>query len=687
MGQLVSAEVDTIDGYVLTQRTITADKIVTHSITANELAAHTITANEILAGTITGNEIAAATIEGSNIKAGTLTTSHVAANFGQTLDLSSNTGINQTVEQIYDDMEAAIAAAGGAEVIVGTQAAVTSEWTGVASFSELKDGQTILYWLPYAGTSTSVSLNLTLSDGTTTGAKNVYINGTTRCTTQIAVGNIIQMTYRVNTPINGSGSYTGWWISRGQDTTTNYYDRINYKASVTAVGAIAAGRLGVFNSEGKLMLLSTTAFDVTKPILYVGTAYTTSKLTQTNNYISWGTAFSLANTVSGFSGTAGATVYIKGILNGSMLTPVTGVLTTTVPTSEDGYTYMLLGLMSTATAAVLAPEHPMFRYYNGGFKAISQIAYEAMVAAEDAQEAIDQLEIGGRNYVLNSDTESSGTADLIARYALSEVMTEDEEYTVSLSISMEDLTAITIRTSGGDQTLATIQLDDVGLQTVKATFTAQYASGKTPDDDPNYGDILIYRHPTGDADPGTTTVHWIKLEKGNRATDWTAAPEDGEASLELKLASVRAQISTEADSIRSEVQATYALASDMTQVRSQVGTLSEQTESNYTWAVTRINQLQQDLTDAHEATEEELAIFRTYMSFGEDGLVIGKTGNPFTFRVVNDRLAFYMNDTEVAYLSNNKLYVTQAEILSKLIIGRFAFEPQTNGNLSLIYNG
>lgn len=154
-----------------------------------------------------------------------------------------------------------------------------------------------------------------------------------------------------------------------------------------------------------------------------------------------------------------------------------------------------------------------------------------------------------------------------------------------------------------------------------------------------------------------------------------------------KLSSVRAQISTEADSIRSEVQATYSLASDMTQVTQQVSTLSEQTQSNYTWAVTRINQLQQDLTSAHEATEDELAIFRTYMSFDEQGLVIGKTGNPFTFRVVNDRLAFYMNDTEVAYLSNNKLYVTQAEILTKLIIGRFAFEPQANGNLSLIYNG
>lgn len=157
--------------------------------------------------------------------------------------------------------------------------------------------------------------------------------------------------------------------------------------------------------------------------------------------------------------------------------------------------------------------------------------------------------------------------------------------------------------------------------------------------------------------------------------------------METKLASVRAQISTEADSIRSEVQATYALASDMTQVRSQVGTLSEQSESNFTWAVTRINQMQQDMETAQEATEEQLAIFRTYMSFDDNGLVIGKTGNPFTFRVVNDRLAFYMNDTEVAYLSNNKLYVTQAEILTKLIIGHFAFEPQTNGNLSLIYNG
>ena len=136
-----------------------------------------------------------------------------------------------------------------------------------------------------------------------------------------------------------------------------------------------------------------------------------------------------------------------------------------------------------------------------------------------------------------------------------------------------------------------------------------------------------------------------------------------------------AQIAITADEIRSEVRRDYASAD------------AEQTETDFTWAVTKINEVIEDAAASQALTEEQLALIRTYMSFGEDGLTIGKSGNPLTFRVVNDRLAFYMNNTEVAYLSDNKLYVTQAEILAKLQIGKFAFEPQSNGNLSLIYTG
>jgi phage minor structural protein len=98
MGALISTQVDTIDGYALTERTITADKIVAHSLTANEIAARSITANEILAGTITGAEIAAETITGANVKAGTLTTSHVVANFGEALLLESAQSVRTIVK-------------------------------------------------------------------------------------------------------------------------------------------------------------------------------------------------------------------------------------------------------------------------------------------------------------------------------------------------------------------------------------------------------------------------------------------------------------------------------------------------------------------------------------------------------------------------------------------------------------
>ena len=148
-----------------------------------------------------------------------------------------------------------------------------------------------------------------------------------------------------------------------------------------------------------------------------------------------------------------------------------------------------------------------------------------------------------------------------------------------------------------------------------------------------------------------------------------------------------AQIALTAEQIRSEVKRDYATSDQMSQVTETLSTLAEQSENNFTWTVTKVNEIIEDAAANNNLTREQLNLIHTYMRFGEDGLTIGKAGNPLTFRVVNDRLAFYMNDTEVAYLSDNKLYVTQAEILARLQIGKFAYEPQSNGNLSVIYTG
>lgn len=439
--------------------------------------------------------------------------------------------------------EAAARALSQTELIIGTQTAATGAWTGIASFSELVDGQQIAYWLPYAG-SGNATLNLTLSNGSTTGAVNCYYSGTTRLTTHYAAGNVVHLTYRKNAVISGgSTTYTGWWADANYDTNT--YDRVRLNNAITAKTAISSAHLIVGDNSGFFHLTASAVFDINKPILYAASAISVAA-TGTGNYLSYPSInLRTTNGVSSWTAEKGKTCYLVGTLTGSTFTVAATNWLTTAPADETGtLSFISLGFMYSTYQLYLYPEHPIFRIIGGVLTAASQIAYEAQAAV--------------------------------------------------------------------------VELED---------------------------------------------------------------------NMELQLENVHAQITETADSIRQEVQANYASSAGVDQLRQQVTSLSEQTEDNFTWSVTRINQLQSDLTDGQEATDEQLALIRTYMSFTEAGLIIGKTGNPFTFRVVNNKLSFYMNETEVAYLSNNKLYVTQAEILTRLQIGKFAYEPQTNGNLSLIYTG
>lgn len=294
---------------------------------------------------------------------------------------------------------------------------------------------------------------------------------------------------------------------------------------------------------------------------------------------------------------------------------------------------------------------------------------------------VNEVSVGGRNLITDSDEEQGSTDYLVAQYSPVSPFHAGVKYTVSIQVTpAEGVTQIGVYLSAGYYQCCGLDVSGTATQIVSGSFSAGYTEGRTPEDHEDFGKMFLYRLPNDGTVTGVTTIHWIKVEKGSVPTDWTAAPEDDVEYVETKLAEVHAAIATEADRIRSEVQQSYATTSDMNTVKVQYTTLATQTAQNYTWSVSRFGSLEEDVSEALEATAAQKALIETYMQFGEDGLVIGKSGNPFTFRVVNDRLAFYMNETEVAYLSNNKLYVTQAEILTKLQIGKFAFEPQANGN-------
>ena len=258
------------------------------------------------------------------------------------------------------------------EIVVGTQTAATGAWTGVAGFAPLRDGRQITYWLPYNG-SGSASLNLTLADGTATGAVPCYYGGTGWLTTHYAAGNALRLCYRENVKIGSTTIARGWWADANYDTNTT--SALRFQNALKAKSAIASERLIVGDGAGYFPLAAGAAFDVTKPILYAGSAIAAGA-TGTNNYLAY-TSVTLRNNQSGFTGTIYETCYLVGTLAGNAFTPGTPLFTTTKPTTEDGKTYIALGQMASAYQIYLYPEHPMYRYLNGAFKPLSQIGYEA----------------------------------------------------------------------------------------------------------------------------------------------------------------------------------------------------------------------------------------------------------------------------------------------------------------------
>ena len=271
------------------------------------------------------------------------------------------------------------------ELIVGTQTASTGAWTGVASFSELKDGQQIVYWLPYAG-SGNASLNLTLANGTTTGAKNCYYSGSTRLTTHYAAGNAIHLTYRVNANVNGT-DYTGWWADANYDS--NYYDRIRFNNAIVAKTAISASRLIVGDSG--------SIFDVDKPILWAASAIAASA-TATTNYLSYPSCTLRNNAGSSWAATQYATLYLAGTLLGNSFVVASENWLTTAPANES-LTYIALGYMYSTYQMYFYPEHPMYRLVDDVLTAVSQMAYEAQVAASTAQATADAARADFRRVV------------------------------------------------------------------------------------------------------------------------------------------------------------------------------------------------------------------------------------------------------------------------------------------------
>lgn len=188
----------------------------------------------------------------------------------------------------------------------------------------------------------------------------------------------------------------------------------------------------------------------------------------------------------------------------------------------------------------------------------------------------------------------------------------------------------------------------------------------------------------------------IKFEGGNVSTDYTESPEDTQEQIDSKADSALTQeqlnaLAEQDNLIKAEMEAkasidtvdkwitayeNYVKANDADKAKSEQA-LKEASE--------RIVQMKYEVNDLKLVWE---AIDR-FMSFQNEGLVIGKKDGSAYAKFSDDRISLFSGSSEVMYISQGTLNIANGIFTKTIQIGRFRFEthPADADMLVLRYLG
>lgn len=185
-------------------------------------------------------------------------------------------------------------------------------------------------------------------------------------------------------------------------------------------------------------------------------------------------------------------------------------------------------------------------------------------------------------------------------------------------------------------------------------------------------------------------VKWIKLEEGNTATDWTPAPEDVDQSINNAITEIGNQLSNyvttttydadwqnRKDEIYSYVNVNYTTTSDFGTYQETMQTALSQKADATTISATAT----QIVNDAISGIQDTVSNIEETFTFDTNGLTIARGGNTMYLQLQNDKLAFRTDGTD----AGERAYMTSTEFVLKQLqsfqIGNFKFEVRTNGSL------
>jgi phage minor structural protein len=171
------------------------------------------------------------------------------------------------------------------------------------------------------------------------------------------------------------------------------------------------------------------------------------------------------------------------------------------------------------------------------------------------------------------------------------------------------------------------------------------------------------------------SIKKLKIEEGTIATTWVPALEDTEKENE-KLKQEILNLTTTNSELAKQLN---NLELNNLKLKEFIKSSIKQTKDSITFDFEKFKQLYQNDKSVFEGKFDDIS---SYIRFDIDGMEMGKKDGEFKMRLSPKKQSFFMKEKEVAYFSNEELYITDARILRSIRIGNFAFVPRENGNLS-----
>lgn len=345
------------------------------------------------------------------------------------------------------------------------------------------------------------------------------------------------------------------------------------------------------------------------------------------------------------------------------------------------------------------------------------------------KKAVQDIEIGGRNYIKKQDYSIDNSSYTIIKkeelfksqpvFEITKKIADEsfmlltnskisilpqDAYTISIWLKTSNINIVTppalafyTETNGilSKSILSNINSEWQMLELTYKNITAE-----------SIDNISVVLYPIKET-KAVTDFSCIKLEKGIKATDWTPAVEDMVSSDELNQA-------TEAlDQRVNTTSASIELLNDQIAnlvVGKDGSSMMTQDESGWHFDMSTItgnmDAIQKELSNAqneHKETEKLVNNINStvdavnkktaFIDVGTDTdgrptMILGSSESNFKVVITNESIDFMEGSNKIAYASNNRFYAPQMVTVNSIQVGEapgFKWEVRASGNMGLVY--